>query len=67
MIAAHVSPIRAPPSEILQFVATLTQYVAAFDSVEKREKENVEYIKAKFGYPEDDIKVGVANVGQIGG
>ena len=55
MIAAH--PTRAPASALKVFLADLSTYVRAFDSEEKRAKDNVEFIKAKFGYPEDDIKV----------
>ena len=55
MIAAH--PIRAPSELVKPFLNTLTTYVTAFDSEEKRAKENVEFIKEKFGYPEEDINV----------
>ena len=55
MIAAH--PIRAPSELVKPFLSTLTTYVTAFDSEEKRAKENVEFIKEKFGYPEEDINV----------
>ena len=55
MIAAH--PARAPSELVKPFLSTLTTYVTAFDSEEKRAKENVEFIKEKFGYPEEDINV----------
>ena len=55
MIAAH--PTRAPSELVKPFLNTLTTYVTAFDSEEKRVKENVEFIKEKFGYPEEDINV----------
>ena len=55
MIAAH--PVRAPSELVKPFLSTLTTYVTAFDSEEKRAKENVEFIKEKFGYPEEDINV----------
>ena len=55
MIAAH--PTRAPSELVKPFLSTLTTYVTAFDSEEKRAKENVEFIKEKFGYPEEDINV----------
>ena len=55
MIAAH--PTRAPSELVKPFLSTLTTYVTAFDSEENRAKENVEFIKEKFGYPEEDINV----------
>ena len=55
MIAAH--PTRAPSELVKPCLSTLTTYVTAFDSEEKRAKENVEFIKEKFGYPEEDINV----------
>ena len=55
LIAAH--PTRAPADALKPFLATLTTYVRAFDSAEKRELADVEFIKDKFGYPEEDIKV----------
>lgn len=55
MIAAH--PTRAPSELVKPFLGTLTTYVSAFDSEEKRVKGNVEFIKEKFGYPEGDINV----------
>jgi hypothetical protein len=60
MIAAHTSEGRAPSGQVRNFTATLTEYVRAFDSDMSREKANVEYIKANFGYPEEDIKVRAA-------
>jgi hypothetical protein len=35
----------------------LSGYVRAFNSASNRDGPNVEVIKAKFGYPEEDIKV----------
>ena len=35
----------------------LSGYVRAFDSKDGREKADVDFIKEKFGYPEEDIKV----------
>lgn len=58
MIAAH--PTRAPASALQVFLNDLSDYVRAFDSEEKRAEGDIEFIKAKFGYPEDDIKVGNA-------
>jgi len=62
MIAAHTSSIRAPPADVRRFVATLTQYVRAFDSQEKRLEGDVEFIKERFGYPEADIKAWLLTV-----
>lgn len=56
MIAAHVSEERAPSGKVRAFTASLTDYVRAFDSDESRAKANIDFIKAKFGYPESDIK-----------
>lgn len=38
------------------FLSTLSEYVRAFDSPEKREAEDVEFISHTWGYPESDIK-----------
>lgn len=58
LIAAHPSSKRAPPAALRAFLTNLTTYVRAFDSAEKREGgANLQFIKEKFGYPEDDIKV----------
>ncbi|KAJ7455333.1 hypothetical protein B0H11DRAFT_2067698 [Mycena galericulata] len=51
LIAAHPSPQRAPPD------AGLSGYVREFDSAANRAGPNLEVIKAKFGYPEEDIEV----------
>ncbi|KIM40517.1 hypothetical protein M413DRAFT_163102 [Hebeloma cylindrosporum] len=53
LIAAH--PERASSVAITAFLAVLTEYVRAFDSEESREKLNVPFIEAKFGYPKEDI------------
>ncbi|KAF9267884.1 periplasmic binding protein-like II [Marasmius fiardii PR-910] len=37
------------------FLSTLSTYVRSFDSAESRSSKNVEFIKAKFGYPKEDI------------
>ena len=55
MIAAH--PQRASSEALRIFLSKLTEFVRAFDSSEKRAVDDIEFIKAKFGYPEDDIKV----------
>ena len=54
MIAAH--PTRAPAEPLRIFLDTLSTYVRSFDSEEKRKVDDVEFIKEKFGYPEEDIK-----------
>ncbi|RPD60126.1 periplasmic binding protein-like II [Lentinus tigrinus ALCF2SS1-7] len=61
LIAAH--PTRAPADALKPFLATLTTYVRAFDAAEKRESADVEFIKDKFGYPEEDIKAWLKTVG----
>ena len=58
LIAAH--PTRAPADALKPFLATLTTYVRAFDSPDKRASEDVAFIKEKFGYAEEDIKVGMS-------
>ena len=57
MIAAHPSPERAPPDAVKIFLSELSKYVRAFNSPESREKADVEFIKERFGYEEEDIKV----------
>lgn len=47
---------------MIEFVATLTTYVSVFDSPDARKQKNVEFIKAKFGYPEEDIKAWMETV-----
>ncbi|KAJ3541287.1 hypothetical protein NM688_g6109 [Phlebia brevispora] len=61
MIAAH--PTRAPASALKVFLENLSTYVRTFDSEEKRAKDDVEFIKEKFGYPEEDIKAWLKTVG----
>ena len=56
LIAAHPSPERAPEEAMRHFLANLTTYVRRFDSEESRAAEDVDFIKEKLGYPEDDIK-----------
>ena len=55
MIAAH--PTRAPAEPLRAFLDALSTFVRSFDSAEKRAKDDVEFIKEKFGYPEEDIEV----------
>ncbi|OSX57786.1 hypothetical protein POSPLADRAFT_1076248 [Postia placenta MAD-698-R-SB12] len=60
LIAAH--PTRATPVALRTFLSTLTTYVQTFDSPEKRAQDDVEFIKAKFGYPEADINAWLKTV-----
>lgn len=56
MIAAHPSPTRAPAPAVIAFLDHLTTFVKAFDAPEARTSEDVEFIKARFGYKEEDVK-----------
>jgi len=60
LIAAH--PQRADPQALRNFLATLSQHVREFDSPEKRQKENVAFIKDAFGYKEEDIEAWLLTV-----
>ncbi|TFK40169.1 hypothetical protein BDQ12DRAFT_648506 [Crucibulum laeve] len=60
LIAAH--PERASHDAVRKFLDTLTTYVGAFDSKEKRASEDVEFIKANFGYPVEDINAWLKTV-----
>jgi hypothetical protein len=55
LIAAH--PERASSEAVTAFLTGLSEFVREFDSEESRENLNVPFIEAKFGYPEEDIKV----------
>jgi len=57
LIAAHTSSERAPPKAVQEFLQGLSKYIRDFDSDENRKSADVEFIKKKFGYPEEDIKV----------
>ncbi|KAK7033232.1 periplasmic binding protein-like II [Favolaschia claudopus] len=61
LIAAH--PTRASSEALRAFMTSLSEYVRAFDSASNREGPNVEVIKTKFGYPEEDIKAWLKTVG----
>jgi hypothetical protein len=56
LIAAHPSPERTPPEALKRFLSTLSEYVRTFDSAEKREKENVDFIVKTWNYPEEDVR-----------
>ncbi|KAI0254945.1 periplasmic binding protein-like II [Lactifluus subvellereus] len=62
LIAAHPSQDRAPSHELRDFLQTLSSYVVAFDASETRAGPNVEFIKEKFGYPEEDIRAWLETV-----
>ncbi len=62
MIAASTDPERAPTEALKSFLSKLTTFVRSFDSEEKRAKDDVEFIKDKFGYPEDDVVVRIFSV-----
>ena len=53
----HAHPTRAPAEALKPFLDTLSTYVRAFDAPEQRARADVEFIKDKFGYPEEDITV----------
>lgn len=55
MIAAH--PTRASDDALRTFLENLSGYVREFDSEAKRAQADVDFIKEKFGYPEEDITV----------
>jgi len=62
LIAAHPSPTRAPLDALRSFLIKLSEYVQAFDLPTARAGPNVEVIKAKFGYPEEDIEAWLKTV-----
>ncbi|KAJ7761903.1 periplasmic binding protein-like II [Mycena maculata] len=62
LIAAHPSPDRAAPDALRSFIAGLSGYVRAFDSAANRAGPNLEVIKAKFGYPAEDIEAWLKTV-----
>ncbi|KAF8515543.1 periplasmic binding protein-like II [Gautieria morchelliformis] len=62
LIVAHPSNERAPPAEVRAFLTSLSQFVRAFDSQEKRSAENIEFIKGRFNYQEEDIKAWLSTV-----
>jgi len=62
LIAAHPSSTRAPPDVLRNFLATLSKYVRSFSDVSNRAGPSLEFIKDKFGYPEEDIKAWLETV-----
>ncbi|KAJ3995749.1 periplasmic binding protein-like II [Lentinula boryana] len=59
LVAAQPS---ANTEALKQFLTTLSTYVSSFDSTERRETNNVEFIQSKFGYGEEDIKAWMKSV-----
>lgn len=53
---------RANAAEVKDILERLTGFIRDFDSEEKREKANVEFIKEKFGYPEEDVRAWLKTV-----
>jgi len=60
LIAAH--PTRTRASDVTQFLKSLSGYVWSFSSPEQRAGPSVEFIKEKFGYPEEDVKAWIQTV-----
>ncbi|KAF7312432.1 hypothetical protein MIND_00256700 [Mycena indigotica] len=58
LIAAHPSPARAPVDQVTAFMTKLSEYVRSFDSSPTR----ADVVKAKFGYPEEDIQAWLKTV-----
>ncbi|KAJ3881045.1 hypothetical protein F5051DRAFT_398263 [Lentinula edodes] len=46
-----------------QFLTSLSSYVRSFDSAESRATKNVNFIKSRFGYGEEDIEAWMKTVG----
>ncbi|KAH7918960.1 periplasmic binding protein-like II [Leucogyrophana mollusca] len=60
LIAAH--PTRTTALDVSAFLAGLTKHVKAFASPEARAGPSVDFIKDKFGYPEEDVKAWMKDV-----
>lgn len=56
LIAAHPSTDRVPIGDLNKFLKTLSTYVSLFKLAENR-TSTLEFIKDKFGYQAEDIKV----------
>ncbi|KAF8628015.1 hypothetical protein AX15_004133 [Amanita polypyramis BW_CC] len=65
LIAAHPSQERAPLEAVQRFLENLTTYVREFDTAENRAGKDIDFIKEKFGYPEEDIKAWLRTVGFV--
>nr|GAT50979.1 predicted protein [Mycena chlorophos] len=59
LIAAHPSLDRAPVAAVQSFLSKLSEYVQAFEGAGPG---RVEVVKAKFGYPEEDIQAWLKTV-----
>ncbi|KAJ7593329.1 periplasmic binding protein-like II [Mycena floridula] len=53
---------KASTEDLTRFLASLTVHVREFDSAASRASKNVQFIKDKFGYPEEDIKAWMQTV-----
>ena len=53
---------RANAAEVKDILERLTGFIRDFDSAEKRENADVEFIKEKFGYPEEDVRAWLKTV-----
>jgi hypothetical protein len=62
LIAAHPSDARCPPETLKTFLHKLSEYVRVFDSAEKRENENVDFIVKMWDYKEEDVKAWMKTV-----
>jgi len=60
LVAAQPS---ADAEALKEFLTTLSGYVRSFNSEESRATKNVDFIKAKFGYGEEDIIAWMKTVG----
>jgi hypothetical protein len=63
MIAVRPSSSSLAGDALRAFLASLSAYVREFDTPSKRAGPNVEFIKEKFGYQEEDIKSWLETVG----
>ena len=65
-IAASTSFLSSSPDSkatLRTFLSSLEAKVRDFDSPEKREKDDVDYVMNEFGYPEEDVKAWLSTVG----
>lgn len=65
-IAASTSFLSNSPdakSTLRTFLTSLEAKVVEFDSPEKREKDDVDFVMKEFGYPEEDVKAWLGTVG----
>ncbi|KAL7417100.1 hypothetical protein BDY24DRAFT_376684 [Mrakia frigida] len=65
-IAASTSFLSSSPdakATLRTFLSSLEAKVVEFDSPEKREKDDVDFVMKEFGYPEEDVKAWLGTVG----